>query len=56
MGGIHLDKNPTQTRKDPPPQRFTGGGRSLFQQSSRRESVERRANVRGIIELPPAYE
>ena len=44
-----------QRRKHPPPM---GGGADTLarQQLSRREFVERRANVRAVVELPTAYE
>nr|DAF81108.1 MAG TPA: hypothetical protein [Caudoviricetes sp.] len=48
-------KTPPKPEKTPPAT-VHGGGRSLFQQTRRRESVERRAHVRGIIELPSTYE
>lgn len=52
--GRTLGKNRT-TPETPPP--YGGGADTLArQQLSRREFVERRANVRAVVELPPAYE
>ena len=55
MGGIHLGERPAKTQNDPPPFYCRGGCNKLTQQTHGGDSVERRAHVRAVVELPTAY-
>lgn len=57
QGGIHLAKNRTGTRKQPPPRvNVHPWGRQSLQQTHGGESVERCAHVGAIVEVPPTDE
>lgn len=55
-GRVALGQKPDKNPKIAPGERSPGGLFLSGQQFSVREPVERRANVRGIVELPTAYE